>query len=324
MDNKMLISMMGSTAPSRDGASSTSKAGVDADAFSQALEQATGGNKLGAKQSENLISEKQTAKAEAERRQDDAARNQTQASDPKLTDPKTMGTRAYLYQMMYKNPDAMSLAEKQALKLDSGTRDGVGLRELQRMMSERGLNMRDLTFTQMANLTRSNSRTQVSSFLEHLSKEARGDKEAAPLRGAASTDAGLAASSSAHKGDPGTSTENGLAAAAVRQAGQMTPGRENAQTQRRREVIDQIVSHMELRNLANRDELHMKLNPEYLGELKIKLVQGEGGVVSARFSTTSRDTREVLDESRSDLRKRVEERGIRLGQIEVDLVDELA
>jgi len=47
-------------------------------------------------------------------------------------------------------------------------------------------------------------------------------------------------------------------------------------------------------------------------------------VVSARFSTTSKDTREVLDESRSDLRQRVEARGIRLGQIEVDLVDELA
>lgn len=325
MDNKMLISMMGSTAPSRDGASSTSKAGgVDADAFSQALEKATGGNRLGAQQSENLISEKQSAKAEAERRQDDAARNQTQASDPKLTDPKTMGSRAYLYQMMYKNPDAMSLAEKQALKMDAGTRDGVGLRELQRMMSERGLNMRELSFTQMANLTRTNSRAQVSSFLEHLSKEQKGDKEVSPLRGSTSAEAGMAASSSANKTDSGTSTENGLAAAAVRQAGQTTPGRENAQTQKRREVIDQIVQHMELRNLANRDELHLKLNPEYLGELKIKLVQGEGGVVSARFSTTSQDTREVLQESRSDLRKRVEERGIRLGQIEVDLVDELA
>jgi len=136
-------------------------------------------------------------------------------------------------------------------------------------------------------------------------------------------DAAMAASSSTRT-ETGTNQDNGLAAAAVRQTGQATPGQENAQMRRRREVVDQIVQHMELRNLANRDELHLKLNPEYLGELKIKLTQGEGGVVSAHFQTTSEETREVLKESRSDLRKRVEDRGIRLGNIDVDLVDELA
>ncbi len=322
MDNNMLISMMGSTASSRDGASSTSKTGnVDADAFSQALEKATSGKGMGAEQSENLISEKQTSKAEAQRKEE-AARNQAQA-DPKLNDPKAMGTRAYLYQLMYRNPDAMSLAEKQSMKLDAGTRDGVGLRELQRMMSEKGLNMRELTFSQMADLTRSSSRTNVSNFLDHLAKEQRGDKETALPKGSSTVDAAMAASSSTRT-ETGTNQDNGLAAAAVRQAGQATPGQENAQMRRRREVVDQIVQHMELRNLANRDELHLKLNPEYLGELKIKLTQGEGGVVSAHFQTTSEETREVLKESRSDLRKRVEDRGIRLGNIDVDLVDELA
>ena len=322
MDNQMLISMMGSTAPSRDGATSTSKTGeVDANAFSQALEKATSGKGMGTEHGENLISDKQSAKAE--RRQEETNRAQAQASDPRLTDPKTLGNRAYLYQLMYKNPDAMSLAEKQALKVDTGTRDGVGLRELQRMMSEKGLNMRELSFSQMADLTRSSSRANVSTFLEHLAKEQKGDKDGAKTAASATVEAGMAATSTTRTESTTQTRDHGLAAAALRQAGQATPGQENAQTRRRREVIDQIVQHMELRNLANRDELHLKLNPEYLGELKIQLTQGEGGEVSARFLTTSEETREVLKESRSDLRKRVEGRGVRLGHIDVDLVDDL-
>jgi flagellar hook-length control protein FliK len=81
---------------------------------------------------------------------------------------------------------------------------------------------------------------------------------------------------------------------------------------------------MELRNLASKDELFLKLNPEYLGELKIKITHNDKGEVSAQFITTSDETREVLNESRSELRKKVEEKGINLNRIEVDLVDELA
>lgn len=320
MDNKMLISMMGTT--SRDGASSTSKgAEVDADAFSQAFEKATSGRGTGANQSESVIAEKGTRKSDTERRKDEANQAAAQASDPKLQDPKALGSRAYLYHLMYKNPDAMSLAEKQALKMDAGTRDGVGLRDLRKMMQDRGLNMRELTFSQMADLTRSNSRARVDSFLDHLAKEKNGERDDPRVAGTGTTDASLAASST--RAEAGPNRETSMAAAALRQAGQAAPSQENAKAQRRREVIDQIVQHMELRNLANRDELQLKLNPEYLGELKIQLVQGESGEVSARFLTTSEETREVLSESRSDLRKRVEDRGVRLGAIDVDLVDSL-
>ena len=93
---------------------------------------------------------------------------------------------------------------------------------------------------------------------------------------------------------------------------------------KRKQVIDQIVTHMELRNFANRDEIQLKLNPEYLGDLKIQLTRGEGGEVSAKFVTTSDETREVLNDSKSELRKRVEEKGLRFGSIDVDFVEELA
>lgn len=325
MDNKMLISMMGTAAPSRDGASTSKSGEVDADAFSAALEKATSGKAMGANQSESVIADKSTKKSDSERRKDDAAQAQAQAADAKLTDPKSLlGSKAYLYQLAYKNVDTMSLAERQALKADKASRDGVGFKDLQRMMSEQGMKLRDLSCTQLADLTRTNSRNSVSQALETIAKEKKEEAQAvAPgTDGVAATNAASSASAQ-QSSEVKTSEAPSLAAAAVQNAQGPAPTQESAQARRRREVIDQIVNHMELRNLANRDELHLKLNPEYLGELKIQLVQKEGGEVSARFLTTSEDTREVLSESRSDLRKRVEDRGVRLGSIEVDLVEEL-
>lgn len=326
MDNQMLISMMGSSVSTQTKSSSSNS--TNASAFSQALEEATAGSSASSEQSQEIIAEKNTPKAEADRRKAEAsdAQAQAKAAQGKMAqDPKAMGSRAYLYQLMYKNPDAMSLAERQSLKLDSASSSGVGLRELQTMLNERGVNMRDLSFTQLANLTKSSSRANVNQFLDTLIQEQQkgeGKQETATQKAAATTDAGQAASASKAEGKQPT-PDNNLVAEAIRQANQAAPTPQAARTQKRQEVINQIVNHMEMRNLANRDELHLKLNPEYLGELKIKLTQGENGEVSARFITTSDETREVLADSKADLRKRVEEKGIRFGAIEVDLVDEL-
>ena len=61
----------------------------------------------------------------------------------------------------------------------------------------------------------------------------------------------------------------------------------------------------------------------YLGELKIKLTRGESGELSAQFITTSDETKEVLQDSRSELRTRVEATGLRLGTISITKVDDL-
>lgn len=323
MDNQMLISMMGSsTIQKRDHSSKTSE--TNASAFSQCLEQATGTN-AESKQSQELISEKSTPKAEAERQKTENADAQAQAKamQAKMAqDPKALGSKAYLYDLMYRNPDTMSLADKQALKLDNS--NGIGFKELQSMMSERGLNMRELSFTQMAALTKNSARTNVNDFLEALAKE----KGAASTKEESTTQAkgqvGETAAA-ANKGETKATAEvNNMATAAVDKANEAKPGTQLSQTQKRQQVIDQIVTHMEIRNLSNRDELHLKLNPEYLGELKINLTKNENGELSARFVTTSDETREVLSESRSELRQHIEAKGIRLGHIDVDLVDELA
>lgn len=320
MDNQMLVSMIGSTSSAQE-TKSTKKTETNSSAFSQALDEATSSKNAGGEQSEELIAEKRTPKSDAEQRkaEEQDAQAQAKANQAKLQDPKNASSRAYLYQMMYKNPDTMSMAEKQSLKLDPKT--GLNMNDLQSLMQERGLNMRDLTFAQMSELTKSTSKAEVKEFLDKLAKETGSDKtEGKEATSKAAADAGSTAASA--KGEAKSSDSSFLEA--VRQTSQAQQTQQAAKTQRRQEVINQIVTHMELRNLASKDELSLKLNPEYLGELKIKITHNDKGEVSAQFLTTSDETLEVLNESRSELRQKVESKGINLNRIEVDLVDELA
>jgi len=92
--------------------------------------------------------------------------------------------------------------------------------------------------------------------------------------------------------------------------------------QERQAVIDQILQQIEVRNFQNKTELHLRLNPEYLGELKVKLLHTDEGV-SAQFITDSRTTREVLEETEDELRAEAGKKGVRLGKMKVQLVDNL-
>lgn len=90
--------------------------------------------------------------------------------------------------------------------------------------------------------------------------------------------------------------------------------------QERQAVIDQVLQQIEVRNFQNKTELNLRLNPEYLGELKVKLLHTDEGV-SAQFITDSRTTREVLEESEDQLRAEAGKKGVRLGKMKVQLVD---
>jgi len=90
----------------------------------------------------------------------------------------------------------------------------------------------------------------------------------------------------------------------------------------RQSVIDQILQQIEVRNFANRTELNLKLNPEYLGELKIKLVHTDDGI-RADFETSSKATRQVLREGEEDLKTQASAKGVRLRSMRVTLVDKV-
>jgi flagellar hook-length control protein FliK len=91
--------------------------------------------------------------------------------------------------------------------------------------------------------------------------------------------------------------------------------------EQRQHMLDQIIKHVEVRNFQNRTELSLRLNPEYLGELKFNMVHNKDGGVQTHIVTSSRLTRELLNESSDDLVKQASSKGIRLGAIKISLVD---
>ena len=95
------------------------------------------------------------------------------------------------------------------------------------------------------------------------------------------------------------------------------------QARDRQSVIDQILQKIEVRNFNQRTELNLKLNPEYLGELRVQLVHSADGGVSANFETTSRRTRQLLKEAESELHAQAKEKGIRLGAMNFTVVDQV-
>lgn len=98
---------------------------------------------------------------------------------------------------------------------------------------------------------------------------------------------------------------------------------DTARAEQRRQVLDQILAQIDVKNVANQTEMNLRLNPEYLGEVKISLVHDDEGGVRANFLTTSKATREVLAENTSDLIGKARDKGVRIGSMSVKLVDNI-
>ena len=71
--------------------------------------------------------------------------------------------------------------------------------------------------------------------------------------------------------------------------------------EQRQNVLDQIIKHVEVRNFQNQTEMNLRLNPEYLGELKINMQHTKDGGVTTTIQTSSRVTRKLLEEAKDDL-----------------------
>ncbi len=304
MENPLIATIVGTSGASPTSTKTTREKG-DADAFSRELDKATGDKEESGK-TRTIISDEKTSKKDEPR---DAARKaeaeRAENLDQKLQQKHMSKLNGYLFDLAYKNPDTLSLGEKQSMRLAEFS--SVGLHDLRGMLTERGLQFRDLSFTQLAMVTRDGARNQVSSALDQLVREReqeRDGKEFEKLVGETQPQKDLARELRSVQ----LSTE-------VRAQHQAEDARQNRQM-----VIDQVLQHIEVRNLANKTELSLKLNPEYLGDLRIKLVHGKEGI-KAEFETTSRTTREVIEENEEELRSKVADRGVRLNEVTVKLVE---
>lgn len=319
MENSMLVSLMSSSQATTESQKSVKKPEAkEGDSFSAALKEAGGkGNGM----SEELF-EEQDPRQEVEERRNNSDNAQRRPTYAKLNRPAP-GSREYIHDQMYKNPDTLSNAEKRSLNLptDSSSKSvsATEMAELRALAAERGVSLRDMQAAQQANLKQGATGKGVSEANAKEFAKALSDEEG---KGKDGKTKNAGAASASEKTD-GKIVDKSLAEAVLRHTEEGKAAKDNSPIRKRQQVIDQIVEHMELRNLANKDELHLRLNPEYLGELKIKLTRGEGGEISAQFVTTSDETKEVLQDSRSELRTRVEATGLKLGTISIAKVDDM-
>lgn len=93
-----------------------------------------------------------------------------------------------------------------------------------------------------------------------------------------------------------------------------------AQTNQAREtynVPQQIVEQAKLLQRGTDSQMIIKLNPEHLGQLSLKVsVNGNGGV-TATFHTDNAQVRAILETTMNQLRQQLDEQGIKVDNVEV-------
>lgn len=314
---------------SAKAADTTRKTAADGDTFSKILEQKTGKASKEAASSRDIVSKDPKAD-ENGKRKDDLERRNAELQERLKSQAGNGSLANYLYNIVLKNPETMSMGERQTWHMGEFTTDGVGIKELQKMLTARGISLNDLTFSQIAQLTQRNSRGTINAFLDDIHRQMREGTLEKRLTRPLGQNVDMSQ-------NPETRRRVGeMRASQVNRSEGPTPGfasverpsangtTRNNEAQSRREqrenVIKQIIAHMEVRNFGDRTELMFKLNPEYLGELKVNL-STENGRLSARFETTSKEVRDMVEEGWHGLQDMFARKGMALTSVVAQLVD---
>jgi|GEM_PF-4393472 len=201
----------------------------------------------------------------------------------------------YLYQLILKNPDALSISEKQILGKYESEKGKVDTEKLRQMLSSKGLSINDLSSKQVEKLMKIHDEKQLAYYLEEIARE--------------------------KKGIPALKTEE----ATGREEAKL--GLENvkpAKDLKREEVIKQIINQILIRNIGAQDkEIVIKMNPEYLGELKIVL-EVKNNEITAKFETTSKAVKDIIMESEKELSSALKDQKLHLAGIEAEVVKEIS
>lgn len=103
----------------------------------------------------------------------------------------------------------------------------------------------------------------------------------------------------------------------VQDAGQVNAPQQTPQTAETYNVPQQIVEQARLLQNGQNSEMIIKLNPEHLGELSLKVsVNGNGGV-TATFHTDNQQVRAILETTVIQLKQQLNEQGIKVDNVEV-------
>jgi flagellar hook-length control protein FliK len=315
MDNHLLVSA--SNGKKAVDKSRTSEPGtvVDGDAFASLLEKELDG-KSGKSEAKELVAGKDTNRSNSSKEARDKDEQQhLQRLGLKMD--KMVGSKNFIYNLALKDPASLSISERQSLHLGEFSRTHLEVKDFQNALAQRGMHLKDLSFSQISNLTRSRSKEELSTRLDQLDTTHAASEHPVP---------GLVApKSSAHAPffDPKAGLLQGAASVSgvdrARQADQV-----DARRLQREDVIRQIMTHIDVQRVANQTEVALRLNPEFLGDMKIKLNFEGRNHVSADFETTSKETKALLDEGLDSLKDSFERAGMTLTRGNTHLVEHVS
>ena len=324
-ENPNLISLINANKP--ETSSHSRAAGAEGDSFSKVLEKKTGKSEdLAEKNRETVAGDKQADKAREKSQQQAEFEERLKARLGGKTGDLSMAN--YLYNIVLQNPDSLSLSEKQAFKVGEFSNEAMSAKEFQKMLGERGLDVKDFSMHQLAQLTRMTNKSQVTAFVDEFTKKMREEK-ALPQGESAlrATDETRPQSekdrkSAEARGDlhpperPQAEARFERVAESQRPQSTETSSRKEA----REKVIQQIIERMEIQSVGRKTELTLKMNPEYLGDMRIKL-SSENGRLEAAFETTSREVRQFIEEGWDGLRETFTRKGLNLQKVTATLVE---
>jgi hypothetical protein len=282
---------------------------TDAEAFNAVLNDATS-TKKGAKKEETK-SEPKDAKEKKQRE----AREQDEKDSKVAQQQQTLDRNGQIRKLMTKNVDTLSLAEKQALRVaEFASLDQQNVKTAPQL----AMPQPQAPAAQTAKTGKSAKPSDMA-----VGKEASSKVRAAAER---ADEKNTEMAEETHKKETGKHSATGnLDQALVKEANFADELRKTSAADKaaeRKSVVDQIMQQIEVRNFANRTELNFRLNPEYLGELKVKLVHTDDGV-RADFETSSRATRQLLRDGEEELKTQASTKGVRMRSMKVTLVDKV-
>ncbi len=84
------------------------------------------------------------------------------------------------------------------------------------------------------------------------------------------------------------------------------------------QVINQIVDHMKITIKQDAAEINLKLKPEHLGDLSLKIIT-ERGIVTAQFVAESQQVKEIIEANFNHLKNVLQEQGLKVDQLSVSV-----
>lgn len=315
MDSSSIGALTGTADSSKKKKSSSPG---DADAFATAMGAAEAGEAEGSKKAE-LISkdksakEKEVDKAEAKKRDNEQA--DKQAAKAEGAKHKKGQVSEFLKNIEQKDPATLSMAERQTFRLGEFSGNQKPMSGMMRMLQSQGIDMTSFSPQQiMSLLSRMDTKELGKIMAQMKALGVQVDEEAVnqlkeQMNSAQNTNQAK---------EPGNFNLHDFSTAGMpKEAG------ESARAEQRRAVMDQLITKIQVRNVANQTEMQLRLNPEYLGEVKIQLLHDKEGGVRATFQTTSKLTREILAENKDELMEKARTNGVHIGAMDVEFVDEL-